>query len=191
MTAEDPKDLVCLVADKNTEQSILTLLDRPEALAIRRVTFDILIHPEHDPGCLLRSPEFLRSFVKRFTHAIVVFDREGCGREADSRRTLELDLEKRLSRAGWRERAAAIVVDPEIDAWVWSDSPRVDAVLGWTGRDPDLRSWLRDHELLDPSSPKPGRPKEAVEKALQLVRKPRSSALYRQLAREVGLARCA
>jgi hypothetical protein len=24
MTAEDPKDLVCLVADKNTEQSILT-----------------------------------------------------------------------------------------------------------------------------------------------------------------------
>jgi len=155
MTAEDPKDLVCLVADKNTEQSILTLLDRPEALAIRRVTFDILIHPEHDPGCLLRSPEFLRSL------------------------------------AGWRERAAAIVVDPEIDAWVWSDSPRVEAVLGWTGRDPDLRSWLRDHELLDPSSPKPGRPKEAVEKALQLVRKPRSSALYRQLAREVGLARCA
>lgn len=120
MTAEASKDLVCLVADKNIEQSIL----------------------------------------------------------------------KRLSRAGWKKRAAAIVLDPELEAWVWSDSPHVDEALGWAGRDPDLRSWLRDRDLLDPQTPKPVRPKEAVEKAPQVTRKPRSSALYRQLAQDVGLARC-
>lgn len=190
MRAGTPKDLVCLVADKNIEQSILALLHRSRALRIRQVTHEVLVHPEHDPGCLLRSPEFLRSFANRFAHALVLFDREGCGRDEDSRTKIEQDLEERLSRAGWEERAVAIVLDPELEAWVWSDSPHVAAALGWTGRVPDLRSWLRDHDLLDSESPKPGQPKKAVEQALRIARKPRSSALYRQLAREVGLARC-
>lgn len=37
---------------------------------------------------------------------------------------------------------------------------------------------------------KPERPKEAMEQALRMVRLPRSSALYRQLAQQVSLARC-
>jgi hypothetical protein len=37
---------------------------------------------------------------------------------------------------------------------------------------------------------KPKHPKKALEKALRMARKPRSSAIYQALAEKVGLARC-
>jgi len=74
-------DLVVLTADKNMKFAIQGLLNRPESLGIRPVTAEVFIHPERDPGCLLRADAFLRPFVNRFVHAIVMFDREGCGRE--------------------------------------------------------------------------------------------------------------
>lgn len=184
------KDLVCLVADKNLEQSVSTLLQRHQALGIRRITYDVHVHPEHDPGCLLHSPDFLRPFYRRMSYAVVLFDHEGCGREETPRQELESELEECLAQAGWQGRARAIVIDPELEAWFWSDSPHVDAALGWAGRSPDLRTWLQEHGLLEARRPKPRRPKEAVEKALWVVRKARSAAIYRQLAEEVSFTRC-
>jgi len=183
------RDLILLVADKNIEFTVKGLLSRPEALGIRKLTFDVLPHPEHDPGCLLRAPEFLRSFRGRYQHALVLLDREGSGRDTASREELEQDLEERLT-ADWSDRAAAVVMDPELEAWLWSDSPHVDTVLGWGDRSPDLRSWLTETGRLAEGAAKPERPKEAVEKALRVARKPRSSALYRQLAERVSFRRC-
>ncbi len=54
------RDLIVLVADKNIEFTIKGLLSRPPALAIREITSYVVPHPERDPGCLLRAPEFLR-----------------------------------------------------------------------------------------------------------------------------------
>jgi hypothetical protein len=33
-----------------------------------------------------------------------------------------------LFTSGWENRAAAVVLDPELEIWVWSDSPEVEAV---------------------------------------------------------------
>lgn len=158
------KDLVCLVADKNMEQTLLGLLRRPEALGIRAPSFDLFVHEERDPGCCRHGAEFLRPFTSRYRHALLIFDHEGCGQEGVSPR----DLERRLE----------------------SDSPEVDAILGWSGRLPDLRSWLAQKGLLPEDATKPPKPKEAVEAALYEVRKPRSSATYRQLAETVSFRRC-
>lgn len=73
-------------------------------------------------------------------------------------------------------------VDPELENWVWSDSPHVAQVLGWTDTTTPLRDWLRDKGHWTPECGKPSRPKEAVERVLRHVRKPRSSALYRRLS---------
>lgn len=190
MPAEPPaKDLVVLVADKNIEFAIEGLLQRPESLGTRPISFEVLPHPERDPGCLLRSPEFLRSFTHRYFHALVLFDREGCGRGRESRSSLEEDLESRLSD-DWTERARAVVMDPELEAWFWSDSPHVAEALGWRDRDPDLRTWLEERGFLTSGSIKPSRPKEAVEAALREVRRPRSSAIYGRLASVVSFRRC-
>lgn len=185
----DVDDLLVLVADANIEFTIKGLLTRPQALGIRPITARVLPHPERDPGCLLRAPEFLRAFRNQYQHALVIFDREGCGRDTHSREELEAELERRLA-PHWGKLAAAVVLDPELEVWLWSDSPHVDRILGWEGREPDLRSWLVQEDYAEQREAKPGRPKEAVEHALRLARKPRSSALYRKLAGTVSFQRC-
>ncbi|HVC94423.1 MAG TPA: hypothetical protein VND64_12070 [Pirellulales bacterium] len=185
-----PKHLIVLVADKNMELAVRGLLDRTGALALQMIEADIYVHPLRDPGCLRRSPDFLRDFHKQYVHALVMFDREGCGDRGVGRDELELDVERRLSDAGWIGRAAAVVLEPELEAWVWSDSPEVDQVLGWVGVQPNLRSWLEDEGFVKPGEMKPVRPKEAVERALRRSRKRRSSSIYFELARRVSVQRC-
>ncbi len=53
-----------------------------------------------------------------------------------------------------------------------------------------LRQWLIDNRFLKPEQSKPDRPKEAMEKILRMQRKPRSSAIYLELAQKVGLKHC-
>lgn len=191
MSAGDPQgDLFCLAADRDIEEALQGLLARPQSLQIRPITATIRTHPNRDPGCYLRAHDFLRSFPRWFVHALVVFDREGCGNESHSREELEKEVEDRLQAAGWGDRARVVVMDPELEAWVWSDSPQVEKALGWAGRAPALRSWLIESGFLAQAADKPSRPKEAVELALRLVRKPRSSAIYREIAESVSLRRC-
>jgi len=184
------RDIIFLVADRNTESAVRGLLSRPKSLAIRPVEAVIHTHPEHDPGCYCRAHDFLRAFRKRYAHAIVIFDREGCGSEAESRESLEAKVEKRLATSGWADRAKVIVIDPELENWVWSDSPEVDKALGWAGRTPALRAWLAENQFLRQAGMKPDRPKEAVEAVLRLAPRPRSSAIYRELAETVSFRRC-
>jgi hypothetical protein len=182
------KDLVILVADKNIEETIKELLQRPESFGIRSVHYAIYRHPHRDPGCLRESHDFLKIFIGQFSHALVIFDREGCGKEDLSRIELEHEVGQRLSESGWDEQAAAVILDPELESWVWARSPHVVTALGWSGDSSDLRSWLSDHGFS--GSPKPQRPKEAMEAVLRYAKKPRSSAIYAELARKVGLRHC-
>jgi len=158
-------DLICLVADRSIEAAIVGLLSRPKAIGIRRVEYVIRPHPERDPGCYRHAHNFLSAFRKRYAHALVIFDREGCGNEGRSREELEEEVEGRLAGGGWRDRVRAVVLDPELECWVWSDSPHVDAALGWQGRTPALRSWLVENDFLAEGTTKPTRPKEAMEAA--------------------------
>lgn len=183
------KDLVVLVADKNMEFAIRGILSRPHALMLHNVSIDLYVHPERDPGCLSRGHDFLRPFVASHGHALVLLDHQGCGRETVPVEELEKELETRLSVFGW-QGAAAIVIAPELENWVWSDSPHVDHVLGWSGKSPTLREWLSERAYWQLGQTKPDRPKEAVEAAIRFVRKQRSSSLYFDLAAKVSLERC-
>ncbi len=183
-------DLIVLVPDRNMKAAVSGILNRPRALGIRQVTFQVLIHPQKDPGVLRHAHNFLSPFAGKYERAIVVFDREGCGRELEGPEAIEANVQERLARSGWADRAKAIVIDPELERWVWSDSPEVDNVLGWAGRAPALRPWLTEKGFLEQREMKPGRPKEAMEAALRLVRRPRSSAIYQALAESVSFRRC-
>jgi len=183
-------DLVWLVADKNMEATVGGLLTRGKALGIRDIVCEILVHPGHDPGCYHGAVEFLRGYRDRAGHGLVLLDRAWRGAPADTGEALEQGLGERLRRQlgdGWAE---AVVIDPELEAWVFSDSPHVDAALGWAGRDPALRASLRARDLWPVGTPKPPDPKAAVERALRAVRKQRSSSIYRQLATSVSVERC-
>lgn len=181
------KDLVCLAADNNIEAVLGGLLARPQALGLRAIEADLPVHPHRDPGCFHTAHEFLRQFRGSYRHALVVFDAVWAGAPSRDALVLEEEVRRRLGDDGW---ADVVVVDPEIEAWVWSDSPHVEECLGWRDRKPDLRTWLCEQALWTAGQPKPADPKTAVERALQAAKVPRSSAIYRKLARSVSVERC-
>lgn len=191
MTASQARqDLVVLVADKSMESAMDSILNRPESLEIRPIVWQVYVHPERDPGCLLRSAQFLSSQPLRFAYALVLFDRKGCGRDDQEPSELERVVEDALHRAGWNTRASAICLDPELECWVWSDSPEVATALGWAARQPALRPWLHAQGLWEPGTPKPADPKAAMLATLRETRTPRSASIYGRLAQKVSFRRC-
>ncbi len=183
-------DLVVLVADTNMKEAMLGLLGRPSDFELKPLTAEVLVHPQRDPGCRLHGHELLRTQQRNYRFALLILDHEGSGAEREPRASLETELEQKLAASGWSGRSGAIFIVPELETWVWSDSPHVDRILGWARRSPDLRTWLRSKGFVSSDNTKPNRPKEAVEQALWLARKPRSSAIYRELAEKVDFTGC-
>lgn len=190
MSQEPEKDLVVLVPGKDEAETLNELLGRHQALRMRPITWQVLRHPDRDAGCRLKAAEFLRHEQSRHSHALVVFDREGCGQDHLPREELEEQVEQALRQSGWGDRAGVVVIDPELEAWVWSDSPEVANSMGWINRDDDLRSWLVAQSFLAEGEAKPARPKEAMDRVLREMRKRRSSAIFQKLAQNVGIQGC-
>lgn len=184
-----PTDLVVLVADKNIEHSVRGLLARPQDLGIRPVTSKIYVHPQRDPAVARKPQEFLRPFSGDYDRALVVFDHWGCGLEDRAPAQLEAGVRQLLLANGWDGRADAIVIAPELEAWVFSGSPLVETCLAWAGP-PQLRQWLEGQGLWSQQHLKPADPKKALEAVLAKLRRPRSSAIYEGLAAVVGLDQC-
>ena len=172
------------------EHALKGLLSRPQALGIRAIETDIYIHPRHDPGCAAQGVEFISNFSSQYRYGLLLFDHEGSGKESTSRLALQESLNESFARSAWGERARAIVLAPELEVWIWGDSPHVDEVAGWRGRQPGLRRWLVEQDYLQEGDIKPKRPKEAFEAALREAQKPRSASLYLQIAKKVSLRRC-
>ena len=184
------KDLIILAADKDMEHALRGLLERPEALGIRPIEKDILVHPEHDPACARRGIGFLNMFSEQYRHSLLMFDHEGSGRESITPTELQEDINADFTRSVWGNRAEVIVLSPELEAWIWSDSPKVDAVAGWRNRSPGMRPWLVEEGWMETENSKPDRPKEAFDAALKNANVPRSASLYEQIASKVSLRRC-
>lgn len=185
------RDLVILVADQDMKATLEALLTRHQALGIRPIQYVVYKHPGHDAGCRTQGVEFLRTFCRQFTHALLIFDLEGSGRDNDSPDDVESELEESLCRNGWTDdRAAVIVIVPELEIWIWSDSPHVDQICGWENRIPPFREWLVEEGFLKSKEEKPDRPKEAFHHALRKVRKQPSSALFKQMAEKVSFRNC-
>lgn len=191
------RDCLFLVADKNMEGMLKGYLSRPgihAALGCSHFGFDArrdlhVAHGQNDPGLYTRAREFLQPYAATHRHAVVVMDAEWDA--APPAAQIESRLEEHLAQAGWpAERHCAVVIDPELENWFWQDSVHVCAQLGFKGSYADLRTRLERKNYWTPGQTKPHRPKEAVEDTLREQRIPRSSAIYQQLARQIGSAGC-
>lgn len=182
-------DLVVLVPDNAIEQVIIGLLSRTKRLGVHPVSYEILKHPHRDPGCYGASYMVLRPYVRIASKALVVMDREWDGAPSSGRAAMQSEVERQL-RPAWRDRVRCIVIDPEADVWIWSDSPHVAAELGWRGRGPELRRFLEKAGLWRRGDAKPHDPKRAFHEAARKAGVHPSSALFGALARKVSLARC-
>ena len=179
--AESSK-LIVLAADKHIAASLEVLIGRRrDDLGICPISFDILRHPESDPGCRTKSVEFLRPLINRYARALVVFDYRGCGSKAP-RETIQQKVELGLERNGWPGRSKVIVIAPELESWVFSPTGDLARVLGWDGDFNQLRAWLEESGLWPGRQSIPTNPKEATRQALRRSGKVLSSALFKELA---------
>jgi len=172
------------------ERVFTTLLDeRTLSLGIRSLTFDIFVNPRRDPGCLRESDSFLRHFCRQYDHALVAFDHHGCGSVLSTSEEITDLVCAKLSGSGWGDRADVVVIVPELEAWVWSESPHVEEAFGWAGP-PSARQWLHDQGFWPAGDSKPPQPKAAAEHLLRATKKRSPSAVFRDIAAKVSLERC-
>lgn len=188
------KKLVILLADldmENTMKSLLKRLTQSGLCSHEASDYTITRHPNRDPGCYKEATDFLRQFLKTHQYALVIFDYHGSGEEG--RKTsleIELEVENNLSINGWDDRCCAIVPAPELEIWVWSDSPHVAQELGWKRQDISIREWLIQKGLITNDQVKPRDPKGSMHAVLREALKPVSPMIFSNLAEKVSLNKC-
>lgn len=191
------RDCLFLVADKNMEGMLKGFFSRDafhHAMGCGHFDFDLrqdllVAHGQNDPGLYTRANEFLQPYASTHRHAVVIVDAEWDGSPGEN--AISLRLNEHLINAGWLDDSGcAVVITPELENWVWQDSPHVCSALGFEGAYAALRAALETKDLWQPNEAKPDRPKEAVEWVLRQSRKGRSSAIYQQLAMRVTARGC-
>ena len=189
------RDCVFLVADGNMAAAIQGFLDREQfhqSLGIAPFEFsrdlDLLVEPGHDPGVYLRAHELLRPYERSHQHAVILLDAAWDGSPGAER--ISGDICGHMPGCGWAtERFAVVVIDPELENWIWQDSPHVAAAVRHS-ETASLRDYLRGEGLWPEGASKPVRPKETLEAVLRRARRPRSSAVYREITQKVTTRGC-
>lgn len=181
------RDLVLLVPDKNTESALRGALGRHRALGIRQIDFRILVEQGRDGGVRRRGAQVLSVVRGQYSHAAMVMDYEGSGANVGPGE-LEAQLDHVLSGT-WGDRAKAIVIEPEVDVWMWGAEAHLRSTMGWEFEE-GIRAWLQAQAFAFGDDGKPARPKEALEAAFRRAKVPRSSARYEHVAQRISLASC-
>lgn len=188
----DAVDLVVLVADKDLEEAVQALLPRTDDLRLRPFRFEVRRHPNRDGGCRTGAANFLRPF-QRHHRSLVLFDRDGCG-SSRPRVEIQHEVETDLSRNGWADRTKAIVIDPELEAWIWGDMVQTSRILGWGEGAANLRRCLDSRGLWEPDCTKPSDPKRAMRTAMECAppgrRRKRSASVFHEIASSAAVDRC-
>ena len=183
------RDLVILRADKDIEFTLRGLFRGPKRIGVAPIEPEFYRHEHRDPGCYHEGAEFLSRFARDTLHGLVVFDRKWQGAPSQKADELARIVEAKLKHH-WRDRARCIVIDPEIESWMWVDSPTMESILGWGASSPRLRAWLEAEGLWPSGEAKPSDPKLAFEEAARAIRRKPSSALFRAIAEDVDPSGC-
>jgi hypothetical protein len=180
------KDLIILVADTTIKACIEGVL--PRVNRTRDFSYDVITHRNRDGGCRTQSGDLLNPLATNYHKSIIIFDREGSGGEHLSREELEQSVEQSL-KDFWEDRVAVIVIDPELETWIWVPSAHVAEATNWQSID-DLFSWLEQENWKIETDAKPSRPKEALEAALRKSKKPFSSSIHKAIAEKASYKHC-
>jgi hypothetical protein len=193
------RDCFFLVADKDMRFALKGLLDRAgvhRSLGCAEFLFDdaedILVAGNHDPGIFRNSAGFSRPIQRSHQHLVVMLDNDWGGSPGPD--AIHEQITADLGRSGWPEGSfAVIVIDPELEVWMWQESPHLERALAFNAARfgaPSLRQWLAAKALWLPDHDKPREPKKAFTAALARASRPRSATIYEEIASSVTLRRC-
>lgn len=189
------RDLIILVPDLQCEATLVGFFGRDgfhHSLGCGQFVFDprqdLLRESRNDPGVWKNSHELLR--LKRPTHrnALIVLDNAWEGSPGVAQ--IEKDIAGNMTSCGWnRKQFEVIVINPELEAWIWQDHIHVERAFGHASP-PSLREKLREVSLWPDGSHKPPDPKLAVEIAQRWYRFGPPSPVFAEIATKISLRGC-
>jgi hypothetical protein len=189
---------VILVADSNMAAAFRGYLTRDKwhrSLGCAAFDFnpdvggDLLVDEGgNDPGVYTRAHELLRPYLGTHERVLVALDCEWEG--SPGRQAIVDGITGRLVGNGWDANAVRVIaIEPELENWLWQDNPLVAEALRYYS-EPRLRTLLAQQGFWPEGDAKPLRPKEAAEWVLRQTRRPRSSAIYEELAGRISIKGC-
>jgi hypothetical protein len=193
------RDCLFWVADSRIKQVILGFLKRPDCFRLHNLgtspflfdeNEDLFSSPTMDPGTYTTGQEFIRLYQRSHRFAVVILDSDWKGSPGAA--AIRTNLSVRIESTGWTpERFRVVVIEPELEDWIWQRNQRVAGALGFESHlEMAVAVQNAGHDWPD-HEPKPSRPKEAFEAvAARAKRLGKSSATHRQIVAAVTLAGC-
>ena len=219
------KPLLLFVADSECAGTLRGFFERPKfhtslgcgPIEVDGVVFnpeqDIRVHPGHDPGMWTDPHTVLQAEHKNFQHAFIILDAAWDG--APPAEQIVSDIEGLVqARASWeRSRFEVILIQPELEAWIWQRNPHVAEAFEFTGCDAELWTFLASQALrldkerkkhrfvpanplaqLPPAWPtnqaKPENPKGLVEALAHLCQSGPTSGIFNEISSTISVRGC-
>jgi hypothetical protein len=137
------KDLLLYVADADAQAFMNSLLNKPLALGIRQITFDIERHPQRDSGMVQSGSELTRMKKGKYQKALLTWDHHGSGRDhKQSPEQVRDEIQNKLDSYTWSENSSVTIFVPELERWIWYSE---NALISYCGISADqLNTWLAD-----------------------------------------------
>ncbi len=198
------RELVILVADGTMKAVFDAFFGRDKwHLTLQCGDFDLWPEEDifHDPlhtngGVYKQAHELLRPYTRTHLRALVVLDQQfGGERPAQD---VKDQIVKRLRRNGWEDRetregrresrCAVVVIDPELEVWLWQDNPEVAQAVRFRGT--SLRASLQETGEWPKEAEKPAEPKETMQRLIRENRAPKTKVVYSRIARSVSTLNC-
>jgi hypothetical protein len=135
------KDLLLYVADADAQAFMNSLLNKPLALGIRQITFDIERHPQRDSGMVQSGAELARMKKSQYQKALLTWDHHGSGRDhRQSPEQVREEIQNKLDSYTFRGNSSVTIFVPELEQWLWYSE---NALISHCSITTDqLRKWL-------------------------------------------------
>jgi hypothetical protein len=181
------KDLLVVLEGRDDKEVMRAVLNRPNDLGIRTITFELDRRSRAVPT---QEPDLARDQRKEFQFAICLWDHVGSPYENERPAQAQGKVQARLNQNTLRDCSKALVIDPELEIWLWQDQAAIATVLEVNA--PQLIEWLDDWQKGYFPDKNIGAlieqfPKEALEAVFQRAKEKPSAALYRRIASEANL----
>jgi hypothetical protein len=218
------KPLLILTADNECVATLRGFFERKDfhkslgcgPIQLAGVTFDvekdIRVHPGHDCGVWSDPQMVLFAERKNYAKALIILDEAWEG--APKAENLVSDIEKRAQAEGqWeRDRFEVVLIQPELEAWIWQRNIHVAEAFEFPGSDGGLWELLTVQSLaldkrtkkhlfvnLDPlndvaawpkNEAKPKNPKGVVEAVSAHCQSGPASGVFNEISAKVGVKHC-
>lgn len=179
-----------IVAGRKDEVVLKAVLKRWQELGIRPIIFEI--NRRGSDSIVVREGAMqARIRAREFKHFLCLWDHKDSGKGNEPPSQVQDELQEHLNRRRLQNREKALVIDPELEIWLWQDKKAIARVLGISQKQLArcLNRWQSANfpkRTLEQILSK--FPKEALEEVCQEAREKLTAALYQRIAHTADLS---